>query len=75
MTVYGHGGFQDPGAPASLLSIKNSAECKKTKCHQASEWWELVVGRAFGEALASVPVNCWVDASGLGCFQSHFFFH
>lgn len=67
--VYGHGGFQDPGAPASLLSIENSAECKKTKCHQASEWWELVVGRAFGEALASVPVNCWVDASGLGCFQ------
>lgn len=82
VTVYGRGEFQDPGTPASFLSTENSAECKKTKCHQASEWWELVVGRAFGgdlkhpmpTALASVPVNCWIDTSGLGCLQRVIFF-
>lgn len=75
--IYGHGALQDPGTPASFLSTENLAKCKKTKYHQVSERWELVVGRTFGgdlkhpmpAALAAVPVNCWVDASGLGCFQ------
>lgn len=83
VTVYKHGEFHDRRNPASVLSTENSAKCKKTKYHQASEWQELVVGRAFGgdlknpmpAALASVPANCWVDASGLGCFQRAILFH
>ena len=83
VTVHGHGEFHEPGTPASFLSTESSVKCKTTKYHQTSEWWELEVGRAFGgdlkhpmpAALASVPANCWVNASGLGCFQRVIFFH
>lgn len=82
VTVHGHGEFHKPGTPASFLSTESSVKCKTTKYHQTSEWWELEVGRAFGgdlkhpmpAALASVPANCWVNASGLGCFQRVIFF-